>query len=147
MYLTLNRNGSGQEESDIATIGELVVNSLKAVTLEDDYDEVKEYGHTRITAGEYEIKFRRVGRTHLKYMRRFPGMHLGMLELQNVPNYQYILIHCGNCPEDTEGCILIGTRAEGKSYISGSVDAYKKIYPIIASELKKGNRVFIKIND
>ena len=31
-----------------------------------------------------------------------------MLELQDVPNFKYILIHAGNTDEQTAGCILVG---------------------------------------
>lgn len=30
--------------------------------------------------------------------------------LENVPNRSYILIHAGNLPEHTQGCILVGKR-------------------------------------
>ena len=147
MKIILNRNGTGKGINDIATIGELIVNNVRCYTLEDDFDEVKEYAHTRIPSGMYKLKLKTWGKPHEKYSRSFKGMHVGMLELQNVPNYKYILIHCGNTPENTAGCILVGSSKVNDSFISGSVDAYKKIYPMIADAIIDGEEVFINIID
>lgn len=147
MNVTLDRKGTGKFNSDMSTIGTLTVGDVTVMTLEDDYDAVKEYAHTRIPAGCYEIKLRTWGKTHDKYMKRFPEMHIGCLWLQDVPNYKYILIHCGNTPKDTAGCILVGMSVINELKIGNSTAAYKKIYPIISSALLKGERVFINIID
>ena len=147
MEIYLNRNGTGQRTDDITTIGDMVADGVDVVTLEDDYDKVKEYGHTRIPAGRYEIKLRTWGKTHDKYSKRFKDIHVGMLWLQDVPNYKYILIHCGNTSEDTAGCLLVGSKVENKNAISGSSKAYKKIYPVISQRLIAKEKVFINIID
>ena len=146
MIITLNRNGSGKDNDDIATIGTLKVGDFECVTLEDDFDTLKEWGKTRIPAGKYEIKFRNAGRLNEKYGRMFPDMHEGMLHIQDIPNYDYVYIHCGNKSADTMGCPLVGSKVENEDFISGSVVAYKKLYPIVASALKK-EKVFINIID
>lgn len=147
MEVYLDRNGTGKGEKDIATIGDLVVSGISVVTLEDDYDKVKEYGHTRILAGRYEIKLRTRGGHHDRYQKRFKNIHIGMLQLQDVPNYTDILIHCGNVPDHTAGCLLVGVRKVNEMRISGSEIAYKKIYPVISKALLKGEKVFINIKD
>jgi len=73
-----------------------------------------------------------------------------MLHLQNVPNYSGILMHCGQTPEDTKGCLCTGSERDpdNKDRVLGSVKAYLRIYPIIADPLDKGtDRVFINIID
>lgn len=147
MEIYLNRNNSGKEDWETSTVGELIVNDLKVFTIEDDFDVQKEPGKTRIPAGRYEIKLRTEGSTHINYSKRFPSIHKGMLHLQNVPNFEYILIHCGNKSSDTNGCICVGSQKINGDYIAGSEEAYKKIYPMIAWELERGNKVFIKITD
>lgn len=147
MEIYLNRNNSGKEDWETSTVGELIVNDLKVFTIEDDFDVQKEPGKTRIQAGRYEIKLRTEGSTHINYSKRFPSIHKGMLHLQNVPNFEYILIHCGNKSSDTNGCICVGSQKINGDYIAGSEEAYKKIYPMIAGELERGNKVFIKITD
>ena len=147
MDVYLHRNGRGKEPEDKATIGDFIVNGISVLSLEDDYDLVKLYEHTRIPAGRYEIKLKNRGGHNVRYSERFKGMHLGMLHLQDVPGYTDILIHCGNTPKDTAGCILVGLHEIRSDMISDSVTAYKMIYPVIAKELEAGKRVFINILD
>jgi hypothetical protein len=147
MEIYLSRNNSGKEDWEKSTIGELIVNDTKVFTIEDDYDEQKEPGQTRIPAGRYEIKLRLEGSTHINYLKRFQDIHKGMLHLQNVPGFEYILIHCGNTSSDTKGCICVGSQKINGDYIAGSETAYRKIYPVIAGELVSGGKVFIKITD
>ena len=47
--------------------------------------------------------------------------------LLKVPCYEGVLIHCGNTPSDTSGCILVGyNKVVGK--VINSQDAFKKLY-------------------
>ena len=121
-------------------------------TLEDEQREIKVQGETAIPLGIYEIEFRTVGGFHTKYAKRFSDIHEGMLELQDVPNFQYILIHCGNTDEHTAGCILLGDSQENNvllkdGFIGKSTQAYKRIYPRIAKALKNNEKVEIEIVD
>jgi hypothetical protein len=146
MEITLNRLGRGKKETDKSTVGELIVDGTKFFTIEDDYDEQKVMNQTRIPAGRYEIKLRKEGRLYTQYLKRFPEIHKGMLWLQDVPNYQYIYMHCGNSALDTSGCIIVGSKKCNDDYIIGSEAAYLKVYPIITAALEK-EKVFIQIND
>ncbi len=122
-------------------------------TLEDEYRTKKEYGETRIPEGTYEIKLRTEGGFHNRYLKKFGEFHKGMLELQDVPNFTYVLIHIGNDEDDTAGCILIGntvnnnTIEEKRGWIGGSTDAYREIYPIIRDELLTGKQVYLTVKD
>jgi hypothetical protein len=117
--------------------------------LEDEYRDVKVMHETCIPEGEYEIKFRTVGGFHTRYAARYGSFHKGMLELQDVPGFQYILIHSGNTDEHTSGCYIVGETQQdldkGKDgFVGNSGVAYKKLYPKVADELEKGNKVKIK---
>ncbi len=122
-------------------------------TLEDEHRTVKEYGETRIPEGEYEIKLRKEGGFHQRYRERFGDRHKGMLELQDVPNFKYVLIHIGNDEDDTAGCILVGNTVNNnlieakRGFLGDSTSAYMEIYPIISDRLLKGEKVIIKITD
>lgn len=123
-------------QTDINTIGRLFVDDVyECHTLEDVYHSPKVYGKTRIPAGTYKITFRTVGTTHSKYSKRFPDFHKGMLWLRDVPNFEYILIHIGNTPEDTDGCILVGL-APSKDFkkLVGSTVAYTNLYKKVMDE-------------
>ena len=99
MKLNVVRTQFGKD----ATNGLLFVNGVfEAFTLEDEIRDVKVKGETAIPLGEYEIKLRTVGGFHTKYTSKYgAAFHKGMLELQNVPNFQYILIHTGNTDSHT----------------------------------------------
>jgi len=118
-------------------------------TLEDEYRDTKKYGETRIPAGKYTITLREEGGYHNKYSKRFPDIHKGMLWVRDVPNFEYILIHCGNTDEHTAGCLLVGDSQKNNiitkdGFIGASTQAYKRIYPIIADELDNGHSVTIE---
>lgn len=120
--------------------------------LEDEYRDVKVMHETCIPEGEYEIKFRTVGGFHTKYAAKYGAMHKGMLELQNVPGFQFILIHSGNTDEHTSGCYIVGESQQdldkGKDgFVGSSGDAYKKLYPKVANALEKGEKVTIKYSN
>ena len=119
-----------------------------AYTLEDEQRDDKVFGETRIPNGTYELGLRKVGGYHAKYSKRFDDIHIGMLHVLDVPNFEYILIHCGNTDEHTAGCLLVGDSQENNQittngFIGKSTQAYKRIYPRIASALERGEKVTI----
>lgn len=137
-----------------ATLGILRLGGqFRCFTLEDQYQSEKVAGETRIPTGYYDVKLRMEGGFHQRYSNhpRIGPIHKGMLELQNVPGFTYILIHCGNTDDHTAGCLLVGTTAlpepGGPSKVGRSVDAYMALYPEIAATLEAGGNVTIKIED
>lgn len=59
-------------------------------------------------------------------------------KLRNVPNRSDILIHVGNFPEDTYGCILVGTGVkltEDSAMITNSKDAIEYLRKTIKNGL------------
>lgn len=84
------------------TIGHLEVDGIYFCdTLEDQVrnlqQEKKLPGQTAIPAGIYEV----VVNISPRFKRKLP-------RLLNVPGFEGILIHRGNTPKDTAGCILVG---------------------------------------
>ena len=141
--------------TDDYTDGMILIDGVfQCYTMEDEKRTKKVYGETRIENGVYDIVLRNQGRFHINYAKKF-DFHIGMLCITNAPDYklicknmefQYILIHIGNDDDDTAGCPLVGTQANSdKNVISHSTVAYKKIYPIIAQALLKGERVKINV--
>ena len=148
MKIKVIRYSSGKE----ATLGLMFIDGKFACyTLEDEFRTEKVYGETRIPAGTYEVKLRTVGGFNERYKAKFPDIHKGMLWLQDVPNFQYILIHIGNDDDDTAGCILVGNTSEEnitkKGFIGKSTPAYKRIYPLIAEAIEAGVEVTIEVVD
>ena len=82
-------------------------------------------------------------------------IHKGMIEVLNVPNFSYILFHCGNTHKHTAGCILLGTtivtkyrgRPDEEFQISQSTKAYKHVYSIIADALLQKEEITLEMID
>ena len=123
-----------------------------AYTLEDEFREEKLSAETRIPEGTYDIKLRTVGGFHSRYAAKFgTPWHKGMLHVQDVPGFEYILIHTGNTDEHTMGCLLVADSSTQNitkdGFVGASVSAYKRIYPSLAQWLVDGNKLSITYND
>ena len=146
MKLTVVRTQFGTD----ATNGILLVDGVfENYTLEDQYQAVKVMHETCIPEGTYDIKFRTVGGFHEKYKTRYGNSHYGMLHLQDVPNFTYILIHAGNTDEHTSGCLIVGETQQDldlsdDGFIGHSGKAYLKLYNKVAKELLLGKEVTIE---
>ena len=121
-------------------------------TLEDERREEKVVAETRIPAGVYSILLREEGGFHGRYTKKYGDMHKGMLHVQDVPNFKWILIHTGNTDEHTAGCLILGDSQENNvlmkdGFIGRSVQAYKRVYPPIAEALENGEEVTIEYID
>ena len=123
-----------------------------AYTLEDEWRAAKVSAETRIPAGTYDIQLRTVGGFHSRYTNKFGAeFHKGMLHVQDVPGFEYILIHTGNTDEHTEGCLLVADSSTQnitkEGVIGASVNAYKRIYPRLAQWLLDGKKMTITYID
>ena len=133
-----------------ATNGLLFVNGVfECYTLEDQYQAVKVMHETCIPEGTYNIKFRTVGSFSERYKKKYGNAHYGMLHLQDVPNFTYILIHAGNTDEHTSGCLIVGETQQDldisdDGFIGHSGKAYSKLYNKVAKELLLGKEVTIE---
>jgi len=113
-----------------------------AYTLEDEQRDVKVWGETRIPAGTYKLKLREEGGFHNKYLNKYgKPFHKGMIHVQDVPGFEYILWHTGNTDEHTAGCLILGNtqtnnRIAKDGFIGSSVDAYKFVYPRVAAAIE-----------
>jgi hypothetical protein len=146
MKLTVVRTQFGTD----ATNGILLVDGqFECYTLEDQYQAVKVMHETCIPEGTYDIKFRTVGSFSERYKKKYGNAHYGMLHLQDVPNFTYILIHAGNTDEHTSGCLIVGETQQDldlsdDGFIGHSGKAYLKLYNKVAKELLLGKEVSIE---
>jgi len=113
-----------------------------AYTLEDEQRDVKVWGETRIPAGTYKLKLREEGGFHNKYLNKYGNtFHKGMIHVQDVPGFEYILWHTGNTDEHTAGCLILGNtqtnnRIAKDGFVGNSVDAYKFVYSRVAAAIE-----------
>ena len=121
-------------------------------SLEDEYRNDKVMHETRVPAGTYQILLRKEGGFNARYAKKYGDFHKGMLHVQDVPGFEYILIHTGNTDEHTSGCLIVGDSQENNQllkngFIGKSVQAYKRIYTPIAEALENGEEVTITYVD
>ena len=124
------------------TIGKLYVdNQYVCDTLEDTDRDLKQtdslssiqkkkvYGQTAIPTGTYSITLNVISPKFKD--RSWAKFCNGKLpRLLNVPGYDGVLIHVGNKPEDTLGCILVGYN-KIKGQLINSTEAFKKLYSVL----------------
>jgi hypothetical protein len=90
-----------------------------------------------------DVKLRTEGGFHTRYSGKYGAMHKGMIHVQDVPGFEYILWHTGNTDEHTAGCLILGNtqtnnRIAKDGFIGSSVDAYKFVYPRVAAAIEAG---------
>ena len=138
------------------TIGRLFVNGeFNCYTLEDTdrgllqsdpkslSNKVK--GKTAIPKGRYRVVLSYSPRfSNRPYYKELTG-DKGLPLLLDVPGFDRILIHTGNTPDDTEGCILVGKSID-KNNLSNSQAAYTPLYKKISNALLTGEGVTITIS-
>ena len=110
-------------------------------TIEDEQRDVKVWGETRIPAGRYKLSLRKEGGFHSRYVAKYGDMHKGMIHVNDVPGFEFILWHTGNTDEHTAGCLIIGDSQESNlvkkdGFVGSSVVAYKKVYPYVAAAIE-----------
>lgn len=126
-------------KKDTYTIGVLVVDGEKfSDTLEDKVrdlnSEKKVYGETAIPAGKYKV----VMSMSSKFKRVMPY-------LENVPQFTGIMIHPGNTPKDTLGCILVGENKK-KGQLINSRKYSDELNKRINEAIERKEQVWIEID-
>lgn len=127
------------------TIGDLYIDDVFFCnTLEDpnrDYNkngkfdngETKIFGNTCIPFGIYTI----VLQMSPKFKRILP-------KLLYVPSFEGVLIHKGNTPKDTEGCILVGENSV-KGKVLNSDKYEKSLVKLMQESLLQNKTITIEI--
>lgn len=127
------------------TIGNLYINGkFFSNTLEDENRDLNKNG--KFDDGEFKINsetcipfgtYKVVVSISPRFGRKLP-------RLLNVPSFDGILIHRGNEPKDTSGCILLGENKEpGK--VLNSTKYELELVKILESALSKGEKITIEI--
>lgn len=138
MKLKLQR----RDFTDNSTIGAIYVDNIfQCYTLEDTDRHLEEgnekiYGQTAIPRGKYDV--------FITYSNRFQKE---LPLLKDVPGFSGVRIHPGNGPEDTEGCILVGTGISSNKadWLLNSRAAFSVLFEKIDSALQRGEEVSLEI--
>ena len=105
------------EDTDRGLRQDLPVSVLKAK---------KKKGVTAIPTGRYRVTLT-VQSPKYKDRQQYAFCKGCVPRLLNVPAYEGVLIHIGNTPQDTEGCILVGeNKVVGK--VINSTNTFYRLY-------------------
>ena len=152
MELVLKRTFKGPNY----TIGQLYVNGVyECDTLEDtdrgltssmtvqEIASKKLYGETAIPTGTYKIDMNTVSpKFKDRSWAKFCGGKLP--RLLEVKGYSGVLIHVGNKPADTLGCILVGDN-KIKGQVINSTSTFQQLYHLMLGASVRGESLTIKI--
>ena len=149
MELKLNRISSGED----STLGNLYIDGkFECFTLEDQFQEIKVPGETRIPADTYIIKkLKQDTPLTLKYKKKYKWFDYH-LEICDIPNYTGVYMHVGNRHQNTAGCPLLGdTLANNQhgddGFLGTSTVAYKRVYEKVSDALNVNEPVRIIIEN
>ncbi len=135
-------------ETHVCTISMLEIdNVFFGFICEDGFRQTKVPDETRIPGGRFQIIQARTGKFFTNYKRRFG--HEWVPCLVNVPGFSGILIHIGNGPDDSRGCMLVG-RSWGYTgnshYVGDSTETYKKLYDTLNAAFNRKEEVWIEVD-
>lgn len=124
------------------TIGRLYVDGVRFCDTLEDTDRglrqdmalpvlraKKRKGITAIPTGRYRVT---LGVKSPKYSQRkaYDFCKGYVPRLINVPGYEGVLIHIGNYPKDTEGCILVGKNTKVGAVLE-SAATFRELYALL----------------
>lgn len=132
MKLLLKREPSTAK----STTGKLYLDgNFECYILEDVVREVKIPGETAIPEGTYQVVI-----THSPRFKKFLPL------LVDVPGFTGVRIHCGNRPEDTEGCLLPGRVRDPKGDgVLESKPAFTALFAKLSAATKAGDVISLEI--
>jgi hypothetical protein len=111
-------------QTDNSTISELITNGglIRGFVLERPGPDTTESGlRLRIPEGTYQLKW------HNSSLPKVRGHNPVPLLFNNVvPASRYILIHNGNFPHNTDGCLLVG-KTRGTDLVNNSVEMLNEL--------------------
>lgn len=152
MELKLKRIFKG----DKYTIGNLYINdTYNCDTLEDidrgltkdmslkEIQSIKQKGITAIPSGKYSVTLD-IQSPKFKNYKQYAFCDGYLPRLTGVPGFDGILIHIGNKPEDTDGCLLVG-KNKVKGQVVESTDTFKKLYAMLKTANDNHEHIMITI--
>ena len=92
----------------------------------EDINNIKQKSITAIPTGRYKITLS-VQSPKFKSYKQYDFCKGYLPRLLNIPGYDGVLIHIGNKPEDTDGCILVGKNTI-KGQVTNSTQTFKELY-------------------
>lgn len=99
---------------------------IKSTMTIDEIAKLKQKSITAIPTGRYKITLN-IQSPKFKTYNQYEFCKGYLPRLINVPGFDGVLIHIGNKPEDTDGCILVG-KNKAKGQVLESTTTFKELY-------------------
>ena len=105
---------------------------------------IKVYGETAIPVGRYEVAMNILSPKYsaVKWYKDLCGGK--MPRLLDVPGFDGILVHPGNNPLQTYGCLLVGRNTK-VGELTSSKDTFKSLYKKMRKAYDRGEKIHITI--
>lgn len=116
---------------------------LNSSMTEQEIDTIKIKGKTAIPTGKYKITLDIIS-PRFSNSSLYKSINGKLPRLLNVPGFDGILIHIGNTPKDTDGCILVGYN-KIKGQVLNSKDTFNDLYIKLLEAKSKGELISITI--
>ncbi len=144
-------------KKDTYTIGQLLVDGAFFCNTLEDKDRgltqdtalpiikaAKLYGETAIPSGVYDIDMETRSPKYSQ-VAWYKQLNKGyMPTVENVPGFTRILLHPGNTPLDTNGCILVGEN-KAKGRLLNSRDTFARLYKLMKDAHDQGDPIVLQI--
>lgn len=144
-------------KKDTYTIGQLLVDGAFFCNTLEDKDRgltqdtelpvikaAKVYGETAIPSGVYDIDMetRSLKYAGVEWYRKLNDGYMPTVE--NVPGFTRVLIHPGNTPLDTMGCVLVGQN-KVKGQLVNSRATFARLYKLMKDAHDRGEDITLQI--
>lgn len=132
------------------TIGKMYVNGKYICDTIEDCDRLhfgkpKIKGETAIPSGRYEV-VQNVFSNRFGNKTFYKSLCNGYLpRLLNVPQFEGVLIHCGNSASDSSGCIICGLNKVVGKVVDSQKTFTKLMNEYLLPAKRKGEKVYITI--
>ena len=132
-----------------STLSHLYIDGIfQCFLLEDKIRQVKIKSRTAIPEGNFRLRLNTWGNMNRLYVQKYGPMHVGMIEIDDLPTFDAVYIHIGNTIQHTAGCPLVGLsyiQKDGDYQVMQSRDAYRQVYPkLLALAKGKDNQIEIQ---
>lgn len=138
------------------TIGRLYVDGQRFCDTLEDYDrnltstmpleeikKIKVKDETAIPTGTYTVTLNEQS-PRFKSRSQYAFCNGKLPRLKNVPGYEGVLIHIGNKPSDTSGCILVGeNKAVGQ--VLNSTNTFRNLYKKLSEANNRGEQILVEV--
>jgi len=104
----------------------------------------KVYGETAIPAGTYAVSMNTTSPKYAAVAWYWQLCRGKMPRLQNVPGFEGILVHPGNDPTQTLGCLLVGKNTK-VGQLTESKNTFKALYKEMKRAYDAGEEITITI--